>query len=318
MLCGQMRLGLVKESRKIAILVLKLLISNYSVHFLNNTSRFIVSFLINIGLKFCFKKITAASLLICKLAPLRGTFVFLTVLLFRLLNFWSLLFYILLYVKLLQGSILLLISIWCLFLICCDIHGDSIIKSLFIFRCLLEASRDTEISFLGIQLSRLKREILHEICSCWCVYKVFYWWSFVDTFLFVFRFFPFTSCYISSRLICGYFLNLMYVTTKHLFIVHREWFIIVSQNRRHLNFRHVEFAFLPVFAFFCTTGRIWPWFLNRIHFGKFIGSWISIRVASLIRSRLLLFRDRSLLKICWRIWAIWTILQIVLRLCCYW
>ena len=70
MLRSQMRLGLVKESRKIAILVLELLTSNNSIHFLYNASRFIVSFLINIGLKFCFEKITATSLLICKLAPL--------------------------------------------------------------------------------------------------------------------------------------------------------------------------------------------------------------------------------------------------------
>ena len=241
---------------------------------------------------------------------------FLTVLLFRLLYLWSLLFYILLYIKLLQGSILLLISVWCLFLFCCDIHGDSIVKCLLIFRCLLEASRHTKIAFLWIQLSWLKREVLHEVCSCWCVYKVFYWWSFVDTFLFGFRFFPFTSCHISSSLISGYFLNLMYVTTKHLLIVHRKWLVIVSQNWRHLNFWHVKFAFLPVFAFFCATRWIRFWFLSKIHFGKFIRSCISICVASLIRSRLLLFRDRRLLNICWRIWAIRIVLQIVLRHCC--
>ena len=101
MLSSQMRLCLVEKSREIAILVLKLLIWDDSVHFLNNTSRFIVSFLINIGLKSCFKKISAASFLICKLAPLGGTFVLFTVLLFRLLYLWSLLFYILLYIKLL-------------------------------------------------------------------------------------------------------------------------------------------------------------------------------------------------------------------------
>lgn len=129
-----MRLGLVKKSRKITILVLKFLIWHYPVHFLNNTSRFIVSFLISIGLKSCFEKISATSLLICKLALLGGTFVLFTVLLFRLLYLWSLLFYILLYVKLLQGSILLLVSVRCLFLIRCDIHSDSIIECLFIFR----------------------------------------------------------------------------------------------------------------------------------------------------------------------------------------
>ena len=318
MLRSQMRLSLVEESGQITILVLKLFIRDYPVHLFNNTSRFIVSFLISIGWEFCFKKIAATSFLICQLPSLWGTFMFLTVLLFRLLYLWSLLFYVLLDVKFLQGSILLLVPIWCLSLFCCDIHSYSIIESLFIFRCLLEASRYTKITLLRIQLSRLKRRILHEIRPCWSVYKVFYWRSFIDTFLFVFRFFPFTSCYISSCLICSYFLYLMYVTSKHLLIVHREWFVIVSQNRGHLYSWHVEFAFLPVFAFFCTTRWIWFWFLNGIHFGKFSRCCISICVSSLIGSRLLLFRNRRRLNIGWRIWVIRPILQIILGSCWYW
>ena len=161
-------------------------------------------------------------------------------------------------------------------------------------------SRQSKVAFLWIQLSCLKREILHKICSCWSIDKIFDRRSFVDTFCLCSRLFPFAYNWVWPRLVCSNFLYLLYVTTKHLFIIHWQWLVVVCQNRRHLYTWHVEFRLFPVFAFLSMTHWVWFRFLHLIWFSYLILSCGCLVIASLDECSLLLLLNGRGLNIAWR------------------
>ena len=104
-----------------------------------------------------------------------------------------------------------------------------------------------KVTLLWIEFRFLKGKSLHEFCPSWSVDEVLNRWTFVDTFRFGLRLSSLAGRFESVFADCD-FLYLLYVTAKHLLIIHREGLVVISQNRRHLNFRHLEFCLFLIFG----------------------------------------------------------------------
>ena len=104
-----------------------------------------------------------------------------------------------------------------------------------------------KVTLLWIKFRFLERKSLHEFCPSWSVDKVLNRWTFVDTFRFGLRLSPLAGRLESIFPHCN-FLHLLYVTAKHLLIIHRQGLVVVSQNWGHLNFRHLEFRLFLIFV----------------------------------------------------------------------
>ena len=224
-----------------------------------------------------------------------------------LLVFGHLTLYVFFDVEFLQSSILLLVSIrdHPLF------HWDIYLPKSVVLTWLLEPRANSKVTLLRIEFSLLEGESLHKLRSRWCVDKVLNRWAFVNTFGLCLRLLPFAGPF-QSIFPNRDFLNLLYVTAKHLLVIHWKGLVVVRQNRRHLYLWHLEFGFLLLLCLLRLPSRVWLRFLDCFCLGSFILKRSCLSVASLVEGHLFWFLPVWLHSVAWRLSLVF---QIAERIC---